>query len=81
MIPVAHRATHRLIRQLDLALGADAIGDEAIKRYTKMYKTPIPKKVLEAISTATHLSSDSACALISGLGNEELAVQVEVEGA
>ena len=32
-MPVSRRATHRLIRQLDLVGQEEAIGDEAVERY------------------------------------------------
>lgn len=36
-VPVSRRATHLLIRQLDLARQEEAIGDEVVEIYERMY--------------------------------------------
>jgi len=47
-VPVSRRATHRLIRQLDLVGQEEAIGDEAVEKYERMYQRPLPRKTMAA---------------------------------
>jgi len=71
VIPVSKRATARLSRQLDFA---DVTGDEAVKRYTELYKKPLNKNVLAALRRATKLDNDSVMAASAAMvGSEEAA--------
>ncbi|GJN04040.1 hypothetical protein PR202_ga21550 [Eleusine coracana subsp. coracana] len=75
VVPVPMRATHRLIRQLDLAGADEPIGDEALKRYTAMYKSPLPRKAIAAIRAMTRLANGNITKAAAAMAEEELAAQ------
>ena len=56
-MPVSRRATHRLIRQLDKVGQEDAISDEAVERYERMYQHPLPRKTRAALQAITRIAS------------------------
>lgn len=75
VIPVAQRATHRLIRQLDLAGVDEPIGDEAIHKYIAMYKYPLPRKAMDAIRAVMRLANGDITKATAALAAEELTAQ------
>ena len=56
-VPVSRWATHRLIRQLDLVGQDEAIGDEAVERYERMFQHPLPRKTRAALQAVTRIAS------------------------
>ncbi|KAK3130567.1 hypothetical protein QOZ80_6BG0495200 [Eleusine coracana subsp. coracana] len=56
-VPVSMRATHRLIRELDLASVNEQITDEVVAEYLKMYQKPLKQKEIDALSRVTHLNN------------------------
>ncbi|KAK3138116.1 hypothetical protein QOZ80_5AG0364760 [Eleusine coracana subsp. coracana] len=75
VVPVPMRATHRLIRQLDLAGTDEAIGDEALKRYMAMYKSPLPRKAIATIWAMTRLANGNITKAAAALAEDELVAQ------
>jgi len=68
---VAHRVTVRLIQQLDLASDAEAIDDEAVQRYTTLYKKPLNKQALGALRRVTKLDEAPVMATAMALAAAE----------
>jgi len=75
-VPVSRRATHRLIRQLDL-VGQEAIGDEAVERYERMYQHPLPRKTRAALQAITRIASGAVMEATAALAAEASAAEVE----
>ena len=69
-VPVSRRATHRLIRQLDLAGQEEAIGDEAVEKYERMYQRPLPRKTMAALTAVTRIASGAVMAASAALAAE-----------
>ncbi|RLM64831.1 hypothetical protein C2845_PM16G02900 [Panicum miliaceum] len=65
-VPVSRRATHLLIRQLDLARQEEAIGDKAVEIYERMYQYPLPRKTMVALNTVTRIASNAVMAVEVG---------------
>jgi hypothetical protein len=71
VVPVAHRATVRLIQQLDLNGGPDVVGDDAVKLYTDMFKKPLPSEALAALRRATRTDNDEVMAMAAVMAPAE----------
>jgi len=76
-VPVSRRATHRLIRQLDLVGQEEAIGDEAVEKYERMYQRPLPRKTMAALNAVTRIASGAVMAASAALAAEAGAEEVE----
>jgi hypothetical protein len=72
-VPVSRRATHLLIRQLDLARQEEAIGDEAVEIYERMYQHPLPRKMMAALNIVTRIASGAVMAAEAGAEEVEAA--------
>ncbi|KAK3132053.1 hypothetical protein QOZ80_6AG0515120 [Eleusine coracana subsp. coracana] len=70
IIPVAQRATHKPIRQLDPAGPYEEIGDAALKKYAEMNKAPLPKKAVAAIKAITRLANGGITTATAALAAE-----------
>jgi hypothetical protein len=77
VVPVAHRATHRLIRQIDLVELGELIGDEALKKFSTMFQEPLAPKAVAVICAATKLVDPHIVTTASALAVDELATQVD----
>jgi hypothetical protein len=78
-VPVALRAQHRLMRQLDFVRQGQAIGDEVVAQYEEMYQssTPMPKKTVATLVVVTWVASGMVMAASAALAADAKAVQVE----
>ncbi|CAO2039669.1 unnamed protein product [Urochloa humidicola] len=76
-VPVSRRATHRLIRELDFVGDGEAIGDEAVAKYERMYQGPVPRKSVAALAAVTRVASGVVMAASAALAAEAAAAQVE----
>ena len=76
-MPVSRRATHHLIRQLDLVGQEEAIGDEAVERYERMYQHPLPRKTRAALQAITRIASGAVMEATAALAAEAGAAEVE----
>ncbi|KAF8690166.1 hypothetical protein HU200_041408 [Digitaria exilis] len=74
-VPVSRRATHRLMRQLDIISQGQAIGDEAVAQYEHTYHSPMPRKTVVALAAVTRVASG---VVMAALAADAEAAQVEV---
>lgn len=81
VVPVAQRATHRLILQLDLAGTEEPIGDEALKKFGATFRNGLSKKAIAAIRAATKLANGQITKVTTVLAEEERAALIEADGA
>jgi hypothetical protein len=77
VVPVSQRATHRLIRQLNLTGPSECIGDEAVQKYTAMFNGPLAPKTIEALRAATRLAEGHLAQAATALASAEVAAQVD----
>ncbi|KAF8725767.1 hypothetical protein HU200_020320 [Digitaria exilis] len=77
-VPVSRRATHRLMRQLDIIGQGQAIGDEAVAQYERTYAGPMPRKTVAALAAVTRVASGVVMAASAALAADAEAAQVEV---
>ncbi|XP_072151134.1 uncharacterized protein [Setaria viridis] len=66
-VPVSRRSTHRLMRQLDIVGQDQAIGDEAVAQYEKMYKGPMPRKTVAALAAISRVASGVLMAALAAI--------------
>nr|CAB3488847.1 unnamed protein product [Digitaria exilis] len=77
-VSVSRRATHRLMRQLDIIGQGQAIGDEAVAQYERTYAGPMPRKTVVALAAVTRVASGVVMAASAALAADAEAAQVEV---
>jgi hypothetical protein len=77
VVPVSQRATHRLIRQLNLTGPSECIGDEAVQKYTAMFNGPLAPKTIEALRAATRLADGHLTQAATALASAGVAAQVD----
>lgn len=66
-IPVSLRAQQRLVKELSFVAPAEQVSDKAIEEYLRMYKEPLPKKVIAALKKATRLGNMKMCMALAAL--------------
>jgi hypothetical protein len=75
IVSTANRATHRLIRSLDLAGQEEPVGDVALQRYRQLYKRELPEEAIRAIRVAAGLDARDVAETSAALAAEELMAQ------
>jgi hypothetical protein len=73
VVPVAQRATHHLIRQLDLVEAGDPIEDAAMEKFSEMFQGPLEPKAIAALRAAARLDNGRLTEAAAALATDELA--------
>ena len=67
----------QLDHRLDLVGQEEAIGDEAVERYERMYQHPLPRKTRAALQAITRIASGAVMEATAALAAEAGAAEVE----
>lgn len=70
-IPVAKRAQHRLVKELQFVSSSETVDDKALSEYLKLYKSPLPQKAIDAIRKAIRLSHKPMARALAAVAQDE----------
>lgn len=76
--PVAERAQHRLMRELNFINSKSAAPDAAVTAYLDMYGEDLPDNAVEAIRAATRLGNKELSQALAAIAAESGGAQMEV---
>ena len=77
-VPVAERATRKLMRELDFINNPSPAPDAAVTAYVDMYADDLPEQAVMAIRAATRLSNKELAEALAAIAQETEEVEMEV---
>ena len=77
-VPVAERATRKLMRELDFISNTSPAPDAAVTAYVDMYADDLPEQAVMAIRAATRLSNKELAEALAAIAQETEEVEMEV---
>jgi hypothetical protein len=77
-VPMAERATRKLMRELDFINNPSSAPDVAVTAYVDMYADDLPEQAVMAIRAATCLSNKELAEALAAIAQETEEVEMEV---